>query len=101
MSVFQLNCYFKLKDICNPCYTKVFDEPNKSKRQTKNGNDKTLSEKQDWFRLVSKIYFYSQPTVAERSKVSVFLDRGRGRSGVQIPAMPNLIIFFLLEIGSI
>ena len=32
-----------------------------------------------------------RPAVAERSKASVcVLDRGRGRSWVQIPAMPNL-----------
>ena len=42
-----------------------------------------------------------RPTVAEWSKASVFLDRGRGRLWVQIPTMPNLIIVFLLEIGLI
>ena len=51
--------------------------------------------------LKNKLMISSRPTVAERSKASVILDHGRGRSWVQIPAVPNLIIVFLLEIGSI
>ena len=55
MSFFQLNFYFNLKYICNPCYIKVFDEPNKSKRQTKMKKTKLCEKNKIGPDLFSKI----------------------------------------------